>query len=665
MASLEKLTRKELLGLALVLLVAIWFRFPLIGAGLPYFYNEDEAHHFNRVVNMVKAGELNPRYFHKPSLHFYLRMPVVATSFLWSVKQGYLQRIEQIRTADRFGIAGYAFTASHPGIVKWNRAFSVGMDLAALLLVFFLARRLTASARVGLFAAAIFAVTPLSIMNSSVIGVDTLMMLTVLIAVYLAVLLSERFTTGRLVLAGLAAGLAISSKYNAAPIAILPLIVCLLSRKICVQTLLLSALMPVAGFLLGSPYILVSLPLFLDHFAYEIWHYGVAGHEGHSAEPGLPQAWFYIKWMAGGGVGLATIALACIGTVYGSLTRDPRWYVVLYFPLIYFLMMCTQKVNFTRNLLVMLPYLAVLAGLALDRLLGRRPKTSGGLAAIATFLIVGIQPAVRSFSEVRAIAGAKDSRTEVIEWLQEHERFLGQTAVSGELQLPPVVYSWPGVEAVRGRGATLGSLYQAGFDRVVIGGDVAQEDTTRPFAVLEKEFAGSELSRIVRDPQVRIYSFPASLGLMGDQLVSDGLAQSLTFGGSGGSWRCPANGIPKENGEDYCWVHQRVMVLNLPGLSRQLERTSGSEITVALQIMTPWPEQSIRVFAGVESREFLFNGDDLGKWITAEISIPKALVHNRDSLSVQIRRVLSPRQQGMNDDARRLGVAIRQVTIAG
>ena len=73
---------RSLLLAFIIIGIAAWLRFPFINSGMPYFYDEDEAHHHNRVVNMVKRGEFNPNYFLKPSLHFYLRMPVVAVSFL-------------------------------------------------------------------------------------------------------------------------------------------------------------------------------------------------------------------------------------------------------------------------------------------------------------------------------------------------------------------------------------------------------------------------------------------------------------------------------------------------------------------------------------------------------------------------------------------------------
>ena len=78
--------------LILALLVgAFYLRFPTINQGMPYFYDEDEAHHFNRTMNMAKSGDYNPHYFHKPSLHFYLRMPVVFGAYLWAKQHGYLK----------------------------------------------------------------------------------------------------------------------------------------------------------------------------------------------------------------------------------------------------------------------------------------------------------------------------------------------------------------------------------------------------------------------------------------------------------------------------------------------------------------------------------------------------------------------------------------------
>ncbi|NLF25016.1 MAG: phospholipid carrier-dependent glycosyltransferase, partial [Deltaproteobacteria bacterium] len=350
------------LGLVLALLLALWLRLPFIGAGMPYFYDEDEAHHFNRTVEMVKKGEFNPNYFHKPSLHFYLRMPVVAVAFLWTVRNGQIRSVQDIQTRDPYGLGGYAFTASHPGIVKWNRALSVAFSLGLVLLAFLITKELLACEGAALLAALGTAVSPELIENAAVIGVDMPMALLCLLAVYLALKLYRSFSVKLLVLTGLVCGLAVSAKYNALPIMFLPLLVLLLLRRFAFTELLLAITVPVLGFLVGSPFTLLSLPLFLDQFAYEIWHYGVSGHEGHSAEPGWPQALFYLKWLSWSGIGLGACALSVFG-VLALLARDfKKALLFLFFPCAFILLMISQKANFTRNLLVFIPFCGVFCG---------------------------------------------------------------------------------------------------------------------------------------------------------------------------------------------------------------------------------------------------------------------------------------------------------------
>ena len=41
-----------MLALVGVIVFGLWLRYPLVGGGMPYFYSEDEGHHFNRLVNM-------------------------------------------------------------------------------------------------------------------------------------------------------------------------------------------------------------------------------------------------------------------------------------------------------------------------------------------------------------------------------------------------------------------------------------------------------------------------------------------------------------------------------------------------------------------------------------------------------------------------------------
>ena len=203
---------RVILTLLAVIAFGLWLRYPLIDSGMPYFYGEDEGNHFNRLVSMVKAGDLNPHYFNKPSLHFYLRMPAVVLSFLWSARADELQSIQQIETENPFGLAGSAWGVSHPRIVTWTRAVSTILSLLIILITFLITARLVGSPWLAVGAAWLVACSPALVTDSAKIGVDTLMAFTCLLTIYLAIRTSREPTVGLVALTGLCAGLAISSK---------------------------------------------------------------------------------------------------------------------------------------------------------------------------------------------------------------------------------------------------------------------------------------------------------------------------------------------------------------------------------------------------------------------------------------------------------------------
>jgi 4-amino-4-deoxy-L-arabinose transferase-like glycosyltransferase len=404
--------------LFLVLLTA-WIRIPTIGEGMPYFSAEDEAHHFNRTVRMVQSGDFNPHYFHKPSLHFYLRMPVVAASFLWSVREGHIRKIQNIETKDSFGIGGYAFTASHAGIVKWNRAFSVLLLLGTVVMLYLLMIQLGAPPLFALIAPLFFSLSPNAYLYSTVIGVDIVVtffaIATVLATVIVTPATKEKPQRWGFLLAVLLAGLTISTKYNALPIIAVPLLASLFTPQLLIERFLVTCIGIPVGFLLGSPYILAELPLFLNHFAYEIWHYGVAGHVGHQAEPGVEQAIFYLRWLLSEGFGPIGGVFVILGVAITFLhqraftAQRVKLLLTALFPLLFLLLMISQRANFTRNMLVALPLLAVFIGVTISWVATLRIPFRLTISAVLT--VLALFPPLLTTMELRAYSAARsDSR---------------------------------------------------------------------------------------------------------------------------------------------------------------------------------------------------------------------------------------------------------------
>lgn len=482
-------------------LVGLWFRIPSISEGLPYFYNEDEAHHFNRVVNMVKSGDLNPHYFHKPSLHFYLRIPVVAASFLWGVKKGHLRSVKEIKTQDPFGLGGYAFTVSHPGVVKWNRAFTVLLGLLTIALTFFITRDLVSRNGPAFAAALLVAVSPEMIRYGAVIGVDILMTLLCVFATFLSLRVYRNYSLSGLLCVGIVAGLAVSSKYNAIPIALLPLSIILLLRQFGVRDIAIALLAPVAGFFVATPYALTSIPLFLDQVAYEVWHYKIAGHVGHTGEPGLSQALFYTKWIARDALGYLALFLCVVALVFILIRRRAEYVLFAVFPALFFLLMIEQRANFTRNMLVILPYVAIFAVIGARELMRNRASITSPLIFAAC-----LQPFLLSFGIRSSQQAPVESRRTLESLLQESRPPYSDIAIAGQLQLPSSVFRIPGAGGINQDTESGLSLSMKGYDLVVVNSlGLTNPQGASLLEEVKKIDGVSGKQRIVENPEIHIY----------------------------------------------------------------------------------------------------------------------------------------------------------------
>jgi hypothetical protein len=677
-----------------VLVIALWFRAPRVQEGLPYFYREDEAHHFNRVTEMVKEGRLDPLYFHKPSLHFYLRIPVLGASFLWGVREGHLRSVQEITTRDRYGIAGYSFTASHPGLVKANRWFSVGLVLVSIALCAHLALMLSGSTLAAVTTAALLAVSPAAISESAVIGVDVVMMTMCLWCTWIAVYFSTRNPAGAhaqsitsgcqdqscspyspLLGSSLVAGLAISSKYNALPIVAVPLLFCLWHFGFSLRALALTCAGIATGFLVASPFILAHIPMFLDHVAYEVWHYGVAGHVGHMANPGVDQALFYAHWLFTDGFGPVAALLGMAGMLALVRPRFSREVLFLAFPLLFFGLMISQKTNFTRNLLPFLPFVAVAAGYALSRgleALGSNPRLRTNppirYLVVATMCAVVLAPPfLQSLSERQLLITAEDSRERLQDYLRLHEQSFptDQVAISGQLQLPQSFFAIGPRARFDQRKESLLSLYQRGFSLFATLPSLAQPSGASPPLEQVQEFPGfRETQRIIKNPLIvleRLIEGPELTTLLETEAKTDSSSLISVTLADKDPKNCVAAGTSSSDAERYCWLGRRVGRLVLTDLSAALRADPNAPYTtLAMEARSPWQDNEIKFWLGEWEASVSL---PLNEWTPVVLRVPLKELLASGEIFISSKIVRSPHLQGLSEDPRHLGVALRHIQL--
>ncbi len=659
-------------GIVAICFLSLWFRAPRINEGMPYFYREDEAHHFNRVVDMVKSGNLNPEYFHKPSLHFYMRIPVVAASFIWTVRQGNIRSVKEILTHDHYGLADYAFSASHPGIVKWNRAFSVLLSILSVFLAFLIASELSGSGVVGLTAALLSAISPALIEDSAVIGVDEVMTFMCLATIYSAIKLQKHFSLPLLTLTGVLAGLAVSSKYNALPIAILPLLACAFSLRFDFKSLAIALCAPALGFLAGTPCAITSLPVFLDQMAYEVWHYGVAAHEGHNAEPGWPQAMFYLSWLAREALGPVATAFGVIGLLVLFVRNIRLNLIFATFPILFSFLMIEQRTNFTRNMLVIVPCAAVTASMVLGTLVDfLELKTKWRYVVFASFIVfASFPPLTLSIRQREAISGVKDTRVEATEWLLNQKPVpYSETAIAGQLQIPQTFFNQPGYSRINQQEWSPVRVFQAGYSRLVAGPGYSIPEEQQLLFKIQKSFAGDkELERILINPQVDIYETTPGEDARKfvAEWINDKAQYKLQFKLMVGAPSLCAygDGTALSSKEDYCWTSSRITHFKLDAINpATMKPDSNGIVRIAVLLQTPWPGQELTFFTKDGwSTKVPIERNPFGE---TEISIPYQSIVDSQGFFLETSKVLSPQGLGLSLDERRLGIAVKGLRILG
>ena len=405
-----------------------------IGFDLPNLYHRDEAKYVTIPLKILKSGDYNPHFFNYPTFFFYLLSLGYIVYFLFMASRGQLSSLDGLVLPEQV-LPNVAGRATMPSQFLVGRGVVALSGVLTVLLIYWVARK-AYGRRAGLLAALLFSFSPVHIRNSHFIAPDVTMILVIVASFAFS---HEVWLVGRrrdYALAGLLAGLATSTKYNAYPV-LIPLFVAHFLRRdgkdVINTDILLAALLCAAGFFLGTPYALLDLPAFLNGLAFEMRHYATLGDPGIEGQNAL-------LWYGGyllRNEGLIPL-LAVIEAVRGLLARSQRTLFFISFPAVYLLLVSFSVVKNDRTVLSIIPFLAIFAGVLLDRAIGflltRMSKTGvpsalTRLSGAVAFLLVVSWPALQAMRINMRFMG-EDVRTQVTQWmeaeLQPGSRIVGE-----------------------------------------------------------------------------------------------------------------------------------------------------------------------------------------------------------------------------------------------
>jgi hypothetical protein len=414
--------RPHLLALALILVAGFALRVWNIDYGLPFVYSIDEGSHFtSRAVEMFWQ-DLDPGYYQNPATYTYLLYALLRVMY---------------------GPFGFAFDLPFGNVTDqfdkdptqiWiaARTLAAALCMGGVAATYWAARRLW-GIREGLVAAAILAFAFLPVAYSRVAVTDVGAMIGMALSLGFAVLAYERGAIRWFLLAGGAAGLAVSFKYTAG-LALLPVAVAALARVRVDGWRALAGLALAAGlaavvFVVLNPYLFTSFDAWWSDLRDQA---EVARDQPKPGQDSSGVSYYLdsLTWGLGWAAAIAALAGAGI-ELRRSLVRGLMLIAV---PLALFAYLSAQSRYFGRWLLPAYPALAMLGAAAVGQVANvvadswrrrpadswrRRPGWVGAAAAGGLTLLVLLQPLAADVRSAQVL-GRADTRQQARDWLESH-----------------------------------------------------------------------------------------------------------------------------------------------------------------------------------------------------------------------------------------------------
>ena len=293
-------------ALALIVLGALALRIWGVRGGLPYVDHPDEPNPISYVVRMLRTGDLNPHFFQKPTLYVYMLLGVLSVHYRLGLQSGLYGALDQMT------VTTHIYTTI-PGFFLWGRLLTVALGGLTVAGVYVLGRRVWGTGA-GLIGALFLAVSQFHLQHSQYVTTDVASGLFVLLSFIFAVEIARQGGWRAYLLAGLLAGLAASTKYNAGLI-VLPIAaahgLCWGRRSLARGARLAgAAAAALLGFVLGTPYALLSWREFVKGLVGQVAAYN-DGSQGDIRGAWNVRGYLNFFWDAG------LLAPGCIAVLLG------------------------------------------------------------------------------------------------------------------------------------------------------------------------------------------------------------------------------------------------------------------------------------------------------------------------------------------------------------
>ncbi len=389
-----------------------------MGWGLPYVYHADEPVNLATTLRMLQERDPNPRFFNYPPLFYYVEAGGQLAYVGAGVATGSFSSVRDVSAPEMQTLANGRL--GNPNSLLTGRAVSVGFSVATVALVFGLVWAVTRSTLGSAVAGALMALSPLAVRRGRLLTPDPMAAFFAAAALATAVLVLRRGKRIDYVLAGVAVGLAASSKYHLAIVGVVVLAAHVMGtgrsfwRK---PDLYIAGLVSIATFAVTSPFVLLDFRSFWTELTFksEIYSGGVGGD--------LDSIRFYVDTIVREyGAALVLVPFAFVK----RFRREAALAMLLVVAYVVFIAFFVLR--FDRHLLAVLPAMAVLVGFGavaaatlLHQWLGarstvwRHPEWASAIVGVGIVLVLVAGPLRETIDDSRWYAS--DERSAPRDWI--------------------------------------------------------------------------------------------------------------------------------------------------------------------------------------------------------------------------------------------------------
>ena len=427
--------------IALLVLLTIFLRFPMLKYGMPFdLGDEDENGFIGCALNYGATHSLKPILTWYPAFYSYVLAAAYGIYFLTGSLTG------DISGTTEFAVRYLMW----PGYFHFiGRLLSIFFTAGCVILIYESGRRFQDEIT-GLIAAAMFTLSTTVLIRSSWALPDATYLLMTTLTIFFLFKYLETNKTSFVILSGLFCGLAIATKYNTGTLILVGASGIALNvwsrhadssmqRKLLklfsTNSLYLFGILTCIGFFVGTPYFIFNIYTHLTGLSWEIGRLGSEQGGSSAYLSNLTYIWIiseFVVWERG--IGVFALAGLAYG-IYRWARGDKRYLLFMPYLLVTFLMIGRYQKHSLHYLLPTFPALFLVSGRAFRQIMHGKYRLTIIFSVLAFTALIVSGERLLSY---RTTFTKKDSRIAAREWILDNIPNGSRIAIGRTINSPPL-----------------------------------------------------------------------------------------------------------------------------------------------------------------------------------------------------------------------------------